>query len=283
MYNLRYHLASLVAVFLALALGLVLGGIVGQSGLVSRQRTALVQGLRSDFKKLSTQNADLQTQLTLQQQLSNSLVDQRLSGKLATSTVLLISNTGQVNAVNSAADAVKAAGGDVVVVRLSKPGFGLSDPAVARAVSALMGPAAGKDVAASVASSLAAEWTTDGPRPLTDVLRSHGVIDGAEPATGTVGTAAVVLAGFNNHADPGSVALGRALADRHLWVVAAQEYGSANGMAQAAAAKGISAMDTLGTLPGRYTLVMLLSGSAEGFYGVGEGAKATFPPLPATP
>lgn len=280
MYNLRYHAASLVAVFLALALGLVLGGIVGQSGQLSKQRNALVQGLRSDFKRLSNQNASLQNQLALQQQLSNSLVDQTLQGRLATSTVLLIGNTGQVNAVNEAADAVKAAGGDPVVIRFAQPNFGLDNPAVVRAVRRVMGPAADGDLQASVAASLAAEWSTDTVRPLTDALRGAGIIDGNEPATGTVGTAAVLLGGFNNHSDPGAVAVGRALANHRLWVVGAQEYGSTNGMAPAASAKGLSAMDTLGTLPGRYTLVLLLSGQSEGYWGVGPGAKGTYPPLP---
>ena len=43
MYNIRYHIASLVAVFLALALGLVLGGLVVQQGTFSKQQKALVE------------------------------------------------------------------------------------------------------------------------------------------------------------------------------------------------------------------------------------------------
>ena len=38
MYNIRYHIASLVAVFLALALGLVLGGLVVRQGGFDKQQ-----------------------------------------------------------------------------------------------------------------------------------------------------------------------------------------------------------------------------------------------------
>lgn len=279
MYNLRYHIVSIVAVFLALALGLVLGGIVGQSDVISKQRDALIQGLRADFNRLAGQNAQLRSDIALQQQLTSALVDRSIAGQLTTSTVVLVSNVGQVNATNSSAEAVKAAGGTVVVVRISQPGFGLADPKVGDAVRGVMGSAADGDLQQSVAASLAAEWAQDGPRPLTEALRNVGVIQGNDPATGTVGTAAVLLAGFNGQADPATVALGKALAERHWWVVGAQDYGSANGMAQAAAAKGLSAMDTLGTTPGRYTLVQLLSGAAEGYFGVGNGAKGVYPPL----
>ena len=59
MYNLRYHIASLVAVFLALAIGLILGTVVGERGTLDKQQTTLVTSLQKDFTLLRTENADL--------------------------------------------------------------------------------------------------------------------------------------------------------------------------------------------------------------------------------
>jgi len=42
----------------------------------------------------------------------------------------------------------------------------------------------------------------------------------------------------------------------------------------------MSALDTLGTDIGAYTLVALLSGATPGYYGQGEAATAAYPPLP---
>ena len=56
MYNLRYHIASLVAVFLALSVGLVLGSIVVERGTLDEQREALVTSLQQEFTELNAEN-----------------------------------------------------------------------------------------------------------------------------------------------------------------------------------------------------------------------------------
>ena len=48
MYNVRYHIASLVSVFLALALGLVLGGLIVDKTPATSQ-SSLVTGLKQEF------------------------------------------------------------------------------------------------------------------------------------------------------------------------------------------------------------------------------------------
>ena len=66
MYNIRYHIASLVAVFLALALGLVLGGLVVRQGGFDQQQSAIVSGLQKDFTKLKRQNTTLKSDLAFE-------------------------------------------------------------------------------------------------------------------------------------------------------------------------------------------------------------------------
>ena len=55
MYNLRYHIASLVAVFLALAVGLLLGTVVVERGELDRAaddaRGGPADGLRRDEER----------------------------------------------------------------------------------------------------------------------------------------------------------------------------------------------------------------------------------------
>jgi hypothetical protein len=52
------------------------------------------------------------------------------------------------------------------------------------------------------------------------------------------------------------------------------------GVAAAAAARRLSAFDTLGTNAGRFTLVALLTGGEQGYYSIDSNATAQFPPTP---
>ena len=57
MYNIRYHIASLASVFLALALGLVLGGLIVDKTPSSAQ-SVLVTGLKQEFEILRVDNTN---------------------------------------------------------------------------------------------------------------------------------------------------------------------------------------------------------------------------------
>ncbi len=52
MFDMRYHIASLVAVFLALTVGIVLGTAIVNRGVLVRQQNALVGSLRTEFASL---------------------------------------------------------------------------------------------------------------------------------------------------------------------------------------------------------------------------------------
>jgi hypothetical protein len=67
------------------------------------------------------------------------------------------------------------------------------------------------------------------------------------------------------------------LQDTGMPGVGGQPRDSKSNLASEANAAGLSALDTLGTQTGRYTLVMLLSGAKPGYYGVGQGTIAPFP------
>lgn len=60
MFDFRYHALSLVAVFIALALGLLLGVAIGDSGLVSNAERDIRNGLRRDVRKANDRADDAQ-------------------------------------------------------------------------------------------------------------------------------------------------------------------------------------------------------------------------------
>ena len=54
MFDFRYHALSLVAVFMALVIGILLGIAIGDKGLISSARTDIEKSLRSDLRNCGT-------------------------------------------------------------------------------------------------------------------------------------------------------------------------------------------------------------------------------------
>lgn len=278
MYNLRYHLASLVAVFLALALGLVLGGLVVQRGTFDRQQERLVDGLRKEFASLNTNNRLLTAQNEVLSGYAGDMTDEWVADKLVGKTVLVLVNPGRTDGLTAAVAAIESAGGVPVVVTLEKPGLGLKDPEVAKVASEAVGPS--DDLLASTAASLVAEWAAPlQERPLTAALTEAGVISVEDLEPGTAVSALVDLAVFAGDPDVGGLELAQAAAPVKLGAVVGQTPRGDAGLASAAAAAKLATLDTLGSDIGRYSLVALLTGAKAGYYGLGQDAVAPYPPL----
>ena len=63
MFTPRYHAISLVAVFLALGIGVLLGVALGEEGIVSGASRDLEKSLRGDLNQARSRNADLRREL----------------------------------------------------------------------------------------------------------------------------------------------------------------------------------------------------------------------------
>jgi hypothetical protein len=284
MYNIRYHIASLVAVFLALSVGLVLGSIVVERGTIDRQREALVTSLQKEFVGLNAENKALKAQVSADSEFLNALVPYVIAGSLTDRTVLVLVNEGRADGLSSAQDAISAAGGDSVVVLMQAEGFGLDRPEVSAAAAKVLGVAADDArLLESVTASLAAEWSAPGPRPLTEALSAVGVL-GAEdlPKDSGVG-GLVVLAAWEKKADVAALGVASAMLKSGVVAVGGEQLSSSTGVAQAFAAAGLSAVNDLGSPRGEYSLARVLTGEVEGFFGVGTAPDAPFAPLPSEP
>jgi hypothetical protein len=73
MYNFRYHLVTIVSIFAALALGLLLGVAITGSDLVRDASSNLAKSLTDQFDELNATNRDLSDKLKNEQQFSEAL------------------------------------------------------------------------------------------------------------------------------------------------------------------------------------------------------------------
>ena len=83
MFDMRYHIASLGAVFLALTVGLLLGSLLTDSGTATRRQAKLMESINSDVNNIQQQNQLLEKEIsdlkTFQSQVWRAAVKGRLT------------------------------------------------------------------------------------------------------------------------------------------------------------------------------------------------------------
>ncbi|MFN8112371.1 MAG: copper transporter [Solirubrobacterales bacterium] len=115
-YSGRYHAASLAAVFIALAVGILIG-IGLADDVVSSASEELEASLRSDLQAAEEKSDDLQTEVDRGDRFSSQIVPEVLAGKLVGRRVALIELGGADDQlVSDARDAIESADGELAAV-----------------------------------------------------------------------------------------------------------------------------------------------------------------------
>jgi hypothetical protein len=289
MFDFRYHVASLAAVFLALVLGILIGVAISGRGFVDKSERNLLNGQIRDLRQERDAERALADELQTQQSVSEDFITQaypvlmqdRLKGKRI---VVLVLGAGGGETAADVADALDDAGAKELRYRALKV------PVDPKALDRALGkrPAlrayAGDTQLDDLAHELASELVGGGKTPVWDALakvlveQQRGDLE--RPADGLVliravkpqsGPTARFLAGlYEGLATSGKPAVG-------------VESSSADPSAVSAwSASGLSSVDDVDTLLGRLALGLVLAGSSGGQYGIKEGAKPLPPLTPVT-
>ncbi|WP_109474845.1 copper transporter [Ornithinimicrobium cavernae] len=173
MIDFRYHLVSLVAVFMALAVGIVLGaGPLGQE--ISSTLEAQVKDLREERNALRAQldqaaaREDLKAQAL--QILTPTLIDDQLTGR----RVALVTLPGaDRNIVGQLQEQITSAGGEVLLT--SRMGDAWTDPEAA---------ATRHEAAAELAPTLAEPAPREGAEPTVETIIA-AALSGSDEETAT--------------------------------------------------------------------------------------------------
>lgn len=284
MYNLRYHIASLVAVFLALSVGLILGTVVAERGMITDQTSELVAQLQTRFDEISAQNAELEVGLARDRAFAESAVVPLTAGQLTGRNVAIIASTGRVDGVSAVADAIASAGGSSFTVTLEQTALGLyeTEPEGLAGLLQLQGvdiATPGPALEQQVADVLVSEWRTGADQPLTQLLAGTGRMSLESSASTASVDAVVVMGSGESGCDPFALALGHSMVAAGGVALGAEASPTEGGCASVFAAEGLSAVDHVSTAQGRFSLVWILAGRAEGYFGSGVGSEAYYPPL----
>jgi len=183
--NFRYHIVSIVAVFLALGLGMLIGAGVLDRVTVARLESS-VSGLRRDLSSDREQISTLRTQKGQVNALLKNLVPRITRNTLLGRQVLLVRAGGGQSWQGPVGDALKLAGasdgGNIVFTDR----WSLADPKdAARLATALQTTLDPNDPAGSAARYLGSNLSANNGPALVSALQNAGFVNGSAPSSGT--------------------------------------------------------------------------------------------------
>ena len=310
MINFRFHLVSLIAVFLALGLGILVGSTVVDQVIVDRLDSE-IRNVSRESNQLNAENNELQDEVSrlddFVRRSSVYVVQQRLTAV----PIAIIAEKGvDAGAVRFVLSSVRAAGADVPGVLWLDDKWRLDSPSDLRSLQAAVRVtgtvaasrlAALRDLAARLASPPAA--SAQPTRDVVEPLRSAGFLDftdgkRADLAAFPARAARVlVLTGTDSHlsATDTMVDLVEALLADNVPTVLGEVYDAKGGKVSPpkrggalepvrgdpALAKQVTTFDDAELPQGALTAVISLEQIADGRvgqYGYGDGASESIPP-----
>jgi hypothetical protein len=296
----RYHIVSLVAVFLALALGIVVG-TTALNGPVTSDLRHQVNDLKADRSELADKAKSLQGQVDTAGQFATTFGAQLLAGTLKNTSVLVIGLPGAATGMQDGIAAQLTAAGAKITGRLELAAA-YSDPAQADSIQSLAtGPAhpfsvtlpATSDSRVLGAALLAFVLTGHGePTDLKTVLSGFSGLhmitsdpQGVEPSK----TVVVVGNGSlpkDNYGGQAGIDLVSRLSAAGAKVVVAGDTGSASQNGIVALVRSgptksrVATIDNANSAFGQVSTALAVAemqDSQVGQYGTAKGAQALFP------
>jgi len=286
-FDFRYHVASLIAVFIALVIGILIGiGLSGKGFVSDAERKNLeheISALTSDRNAARAQLADVTRQQAATAHYSDqtytALVTSRLD-KMRIAVVYL----GSVNETIDGAvtQAVHAAGGRLVRTRALRIPIDVN--AIERILSrrpALRGYA-GAGRVRDLGHDIGVELVVGGKTPLLDALGDVLLVEreglGQPPADGVVvARPAPPQQGLTHEFLLGVYA---GLAGAGVPAIGVEQTAPAASAIMAFSRGGLSTVDSIETSAGRLALVLELAGAGSGHFGVEPTATSgLLPPV----
>jgi len=305
--SLRYHVVTIVAVFLSLALGLLAGSAFVQPRLVEqlKKQTDELRALNADLRSEIT---DKSSQVTALGGFADAALPFLTEGRLDAEPVVIVAQEGvQDSVIAEAQRALNAGGANVIATFSARAKLASPDEVDRRQLAQILGrpDAAAEALPGIVASAIATRLATAGKRPdianpdLLHELLSAGFLTsiGSQVSDTTLeqigGPAQVVVVLSGGPSEEPSIApetfavpLIQALEGAGLSVAAGQSRDSAFAFVEQLRADGndgIVTVDDLDASMGGAALVLglqrLIVSGLGGAYGLADGTEVLPPPL----
>jgi hypothetical protein len=286
MFDFRYHVASLAAVFLALVIGILVGVGIADRGLVDKANTRLLEqrvaSLRAQLNQATQRSAVSKREQAAAQSYIKETYPVLAKNQLKGHRVAVVWVGDVDGGLSSAIDGALHDSG-AVQIRVRALKVPVDDKQLDTKLSAQ--PAdhqyVGKSKLEDLGKALGAELITGGDTPLWNTL-SESLVDyqvgsGKQPIDGVIvartkppqrdGTSRFLFGLYQGLRSGGVPAVGIEASDAAYSAVPIFK------------SAGLSSVDDVDTPAGRLALVLLLAGSPSGQYGFKRSANDALPPF----
>lgn len=291
MFDFRYHLASLTAVFLALVIGILVGvGLSGRGFVDDAERTRLGNDI-ADLKRERDDARQALRAVERRGQATSDYVEETypalVPGRLDGSRVAVVFVGSVDQSVSFAVEeAVRDAGGRIVRMRALRVPIEAESLEDALDETPALRRYAGPDELEAVGHDLGRELVAGGRTPLWDAVEGT-LAEEQDGRAATVADAVVVVRSVEPQRGATQDFLSglyQGLARSGVPAVGAEAVERAASAVPAFARAGLSTVDSVDTPAGQLALVLLLAGATPGRYGVAETAtNGVLPPIDSVP
>jgi len=281
--SLKYHIASLVAVFLALGLGILIGSAVpGNDTLFRQQQQQLLGRLESQMESVKQKNESLrasivrlETESNIKGQFEKQALPALVGGRLQGHSLAIIATTGSKSA-GELANTLKMAGASVQNITV------IEGPNITDGKAILNNPGqpetSEKDFLTGVAREISLAIVNGDTRVLKN-LAGQGVLK-ISGQYGNPVSDVVIIGGGVDKKNKTVISIDFPIIDffksKGITVFGAEESSSVYSCIRDYQKKGLSTVDNIETVPGHISLVYAISGR-PGHYGVKPTAKGLLP------
>ena len=297
MFDFRYHLASLAAVFIALAVGILVGAAI--SGKLGQAEDALtkekIQSLNDRLSVLQSQKQSVERRSEAATQLLDTaypaLMDQRLAGRgFAILFVGPVSGDMRSSVERTLLDA--DSGSPVRLLAIDTPVDPDSLDERLRANEDLAHFAQGGDDFGDLGQTLGRELVDGDGAPTWNTLSGELVQERSGAASPRVDGIVVVRSWTPDESAPQETQATESLFEGLLTgmqktgvpVVGVEATTTADSAVDVYGRAGVSSVDDVDTMFGRLTLALLLAGGRPGHYGLSDSASdGVAPPIEPVP
>jgi hypothetical protein len=286
MFDLRYHVASLVAVFVALIVGILVGVGLAGSGVTNETDLKIAQQQRENAE---SQRDAARAQLAEQQKSEKAfqVAYPAVMRDLLTDKRIAVLYVGSVDSgVNQAISETlqdAGAGPATRVVSLSVPVDAQNLDSALFEKGTKFVKYVGNDKLENLGSALGAEFAAGGQTPLWKVLGEQLIDERNGNARQPVDGIVVVRTSKPQQGDTMRFLRGlySGLASAGVPAVGVENANTKLSAVKVFRARGLSAVDDMDEMTGRAALALLLGGAPSGTYGTGDDADAVLPAPPS--
>lgn len=285
MFDMRSYIVSLIAVFLALGIGILMGTVIVDRGVLVEQQNVLVKKLQEEFGSLRQENNVLKRDLDARNKFEEETISLFVQNQLPQQNITMVTTSGVSEAVvKEVGNVLNLAGVQYNTVNILTPDFDLKNKVTQKQILAQFPGEliSSRELKKRVIKKIAEELLSSSEKPFIKFLSNLNFVK-ENNALASPPSSVIVFAESEERVSPVarelSIQLVQSLKELNVTAIGVESSTVTNSyISDFGTAGTTSTIDNIDTVPGRVALIYVLKGN-NGNFGTKSTAQSLMPPL----